>query len=185
MDLEHLDQRTRQLMLAEIRDDVAVGRLYVGTQLATAGADAWPGLLLEAAEHHDVRWLTAALSRTHFWVPRVPYRKRDGTLAYRDCPSDAPDKLAEGEFNRFYIRALARRALEDGLALEVVRVKAVAVPRTSSELKIGTRVDPASLLRDLRENPGVDTALGIPAGPNSGLGVRLVALADAASPPRQ
>lgn len=172
LQLEHLDHRTRLLMLGEIRRDIDAGRLYDGKYLAAAGKSAWPALLTEAAERHDAGWLTRALGRTHYWVTTVPYQ-RAGAVHYRKCPSDASDKLAEGEFNRFYMRALALRAIEDGLELEVVRVKHVESPRAESERKIGTRIDPRGLLADLRANVGIDTALGVPAGPNSGLGARL------------
>jgi hypothetical protein len=82
--------------------------------------------------------------------------------------------LAEGEFNRFYIRALCMSAMEDGVTeLVVYRAKAVQSARSESERKIGQAVSPGALLNDLRARPGVDTALGLPAGPNSGLSVRL------------
>lgn len=60
-----------------------------------------------------------------------------------------------------------------GNSVEVYRAKAVQQPRPQSERLVGTTVDVHRLLRDLRTNVGVDTALGIPAGPNSGLSVRL------------
>jgi hypothetical protein len=89
-------------------------------------------------------------------------------------PITAAETLGEGEFNRFYIRALCVHAINDGIkTLIVYRAKVVANARVESEMKIDTGVDPVRLLGDLRNNPGVDTALGLPAGPNSGLSVRL------------
>jgi hypothetical protein len=88
--------------------------------------------------------------------------------------SNAHEMLAEGEFNRFYIRALCLRAIEDGIPDVVVyRAKPVENPRSESQQKIDEHVSPEALLRDLRIHPGVDTALGLPPGPNSGLSVRL------------
>ena len=82
--------------------------------------------------------------------------------------------MAEGEFNRFYVRGLCRRAIEDDIhGLIVYRAKAVAVPRPGSEEKIGTSVDPTAILADLRVAIGVEPALGMPPGPNSGLTVKL------------
>jgi hypothetical protein len=40
---------------------------------------------------------------------------------------------------------------------------------------IGRRLNAQALLGDLRKHVGVDTALGLPPGPNSGLSGRLVA----------
>ena len=63
--------------------------------------------------------------------------------------------------------------------MQVYRAKAVAVPRAESEAKIGTMIDVQALLNGRRIHQGMDTALGLPPGPNSGLSVRLVANAAA------
>jgi hypothetical protein len=87
---------------------------------------------------------------------------------------NAHEMLAEGEFNRFYIRAICLRAIEDGVPEVIVyRAKPVEHARAESEQKIGKGVAPEALLRDLRAHPGIDTALGLPQGPNSGLSVYL------------
>jgi hypothetical protein len=39
---------------------------------------------------------------------------------------------------------------------------------------LGTSVDPEQLLESLRQKRGIDPFLGIPHGPNSGLGVIIV-----------
>ena len=71
-------------------------------------------------------------------------------------------------------RALCRRAIEDGIGeLIVYRARPTVNPRPESEALVETTVDPAELLADLRAHPGEATALGIPAGPNSGISVRL------------
>jgi hypothetical protein len=57
--------------------------------------------------------------------------------------------------------------------LLVYRAKAVMVPRADSQAMIGIMIDAKALLADLRIHQGVDTALGLPNGPNSGLSVRL------------
>jgi hypothetical protein len=82
--------------------------------------------------------------------------------------------LAQDAFNRYYIRALCRRALEDGVeALIVYRAKPASNPRAESEELVETTVDPAALLEDLRTHPGEEPETGIPGGPNSGISVRL------------
>jgi hypothetical protein len=83
--------------------------------------------------------------------------------------------LAESEFNRYYIRALARRAIEDGIPeLVVYRAKPVTTPRPESEARIETSLVPQELLEDLRSHTGDERpSLGVPSGPNSGLSVRI------------
>ncbi|BEE07817.1 hypothetical protein [Aeromonas dhakensis] len=58
--------------------------------------------------------------------------------------------------------------------VQVYRGKNVANARSESKQMIGQIISPKELLDDLRTNVGVDTALGLPAGPNSGLTIKLV-----------
>jgi hypothetical protein len=91
-------------------------------------------------------------------------------------PYTAAQTLSEGEFNRYYIRALCLRALKEERELEVYRAKEVSDPRPESQRMIGLILDTKraeTLLNDLRINVGVDTALGLPNGPNSGLSVKI------------
>lgn len=169
MNLIHLDARTRALMRAEVETDCASGQLYVSERLSPTGQEAWPNLLLAAIDHGDARTLAAELQRPG--ILNAMTMRKTGPAR---MPRDAHETLAEGEFNRYYMRAVCRRALEDGVTeVEVYRAKAVVRPRPESQAKLGTRVNAEVLLADLRTHIGVDTALGLPAGPNSGLSVRL------------
>jgi hypothetical protein len=101
-------------------------------------------------------------------------RTRNGGTTLAKVPITAPDTLAEGEFNRFYIRGLCRRAIEEQIPnLVIYRAKEVSNPRPESEEKIGKSISAQTLLTDLRTHLGIDTVLGLPAGPNSGLSVKL------------
>jgi hypothetical protein len=101
-------------------------------------------------------------------------RTPSGGSTTAKVPVTAPDTLAEGEFNRFYIRGLCRHAIKEKISdLIIYRAKAVSSPRSESQAKIGTSINAEALLRDLQKHQGVDTALGLPAGPNSGLSVKL------------
>lgn len=102
-------------------------------------------------------------------------RKPSGGYSTVSVPVTAADTLAEGEFNRFYVRGLCRRNLQDRDGQLVVhRAKTVAQPRPESEALIGTNPDAQRLLSDLRTNIGVEPALGVPKGPNSGLSVKII-----------
>ena len=102
-------------------------------------------------------------------------RKPSGGTSTVKVRVDAPDMLAEGEINRFYARGLCLRAIKDGKPeVQVYRAKEVSKPRTASIALIDTKLAVAALLEDLRESIGVDTALGLPPGPNSGISVKLV-----------
>lgn len=171
-----LDARTRELMLEEIEHDIANGRLYYSGRLTPAGERAWEGLLREAVRSGTDETLAAALQRRGYLQSHEVRHTRNGPSRAR-VPHNAANLLAEGEFNRFYCRAICRRAMEvegEGL-VQVRRAKIVSQPRPESERKLGLLVSAERLLADLRAHPGVDTALGIPAGPGSGLSVALCA----------
>lgn len=173
LNLPHLDDRTRKLMMNEMDADHVAGKLYLSTRLNPLGHANYGALLKQAAQAHDDVWLAGTLRNGHM-ATHETRRTPSGGLTNAKVPVTAPDTLAEGEFNRFYIRALCRRALADGVPhLVVYRAKQVEKPRTESEMRIGQTVDPQALLADLRTNTFVDTVLGLPPGPNSGLSVTL------------
>ena len=174
LSLANLDEKTRRFMLEEFEYDVVNDQLYISPRLNPEGRSAYLGLFKEAAETQDDSWLAQQLRFGGMMNPMEQRRKPKGGYIMVRVPVTAPDTLAEGEFNRFYIRGLCRRAIEEGIAaLEIYRAKPVMQPRPDSQAKIGTKIDAKALLNDLRTNIGVDTALGLPPGPNSGLSIKL------------
>jgi hypothetical protein len=170
----NLDDRTRQFMIQELERDIANGTIYISDRLNEAGTGGWAMVLREAIERYDDDWLAAELHRRGHIKTHEQRRKPKGGVTVAKVPITASETLAEGEFNRFYARGLCARALADGIAeVEVYRGKAVAQPRPESQAKVGSRVPVKALLDDLRRSQGVEPALGIPPGPNSGLTVRL------------
>jgi len=169
-----LDKRVRQLMLDELEWDIRHGTLHVSSRLSNTGQQNYPVLLSEALRHHDDAWLTEQLGQFGRLRPAEMRRKTDGGYMAARVPAGAASTIAEAEFNRYYARGLCRLAEELGIAeLEVYRAKEVAHPRPTSQRLLGTSVDARQLLQDLRSHPGVETALGVPGGYNSGLSVRL------------
>lgn len=175
LNLPNLDDVTRQLMVEEIESDLDSGRLYRGQYLTDEGWRRYPDALLDATRAGDDAALAVALGVPGGFMTHAPRKTRSGGVTQAAVRRDAAQMLAEGEFNRFYLRAIARRAIDEFRRIVVIRAKAVEHPRAESEARIGVEVDPQQLLRDLRENIGVDTALGLPAGPNSGLSACLSA----------
>lgn len=174
LQLDNLDERTRRYMLEELDLDVGNGTLYLSPRLSEVGVRDYEALLREAIRTGDDVSLADSL-RSHGRMKSTEQRRKPkGGVTTARVPVTAAETLAEGEFNRFYARGLCRRALEDGIReLVVYRAKEVRDPRPESVAMIGQRMDPTALLEDLRAHPGVELALGLPAGPNSGLSVRL------------
>lgn len=170
---ESLDEAVRSAMVRELERDQAAGTLYISPRLTEAGAQAWPEILREAFESHDDSWVAATLRSRGLMRTQEQRRKPKGGFTTAQVPHTAPDTLAEGEFNRFYARGLCAHVVDSGGGeVEVYRGKDVQNPRSESEAMIGRRLPAQSLLDDLRTAQGVEPALGLPPGPNSGLTVR-------------
>ena len=159
--------------MEELNFDIQSGTVYISPRLNQNGIGAWNSLLLESIQNHNDDWLASQL-RENGCLKSHENRTRNEKTSLVKVPHTASETLAEGEFNRFYARGLCLRAIRENIGeLEVYRAKHVNNPRSESERRIGTRVSPSQLLNDLRTSQGVETALGIPPGPNSGITIRI------------
>lgn len=168
-----LDDRVRELMLEEINADEKAGALYFSGKLSSAGRRDYPAHLREAARAGTEVTLADRLRQPGQLNPRQAPQQRGRTVSVPKMPENAEETLAEGEFNRFYIRALCLRALETGRDTVIVhRAKVVAEPRPGSEERVGTEIQARALLEDLRESIGKTPRFKLPEA-GSGLSVRL------------
>jgi hypothetical protein len=173
---ENLDERTRGLMLDEMEHDLTNNQLHISPFLSGQGQRDYAHLLREAIQNGNDETLAQSLRERRRIVRTQPRRQpKAGGYSIAATPENAAEVLAESEFNRYYIRALARRAIEDGIEeLVIYRAKPVRNPRPESEARVETSLSPQDLLEDLRAHPGDEPpTLGVPSGPNSGLSVRL------------
>src|SRR5512133_2665268 len=162
---ENLDERTRQLMLDEMEYDVANNQLHISPFLSGQGQRDYGSLLREAIQSGNDETLAQNLREHRRILRTLPRRNpKSGGYSITATPENAAQVLAESEFNRYYIRALARRAMEDGISeLVIYRAKPVSNPRPESESRVETTLAPADLLDDLRTHPGDEPpALGVP-----------------------
>jgi hypothetical protein len=174
MEFKNLDERTRMLMIKELEMDIDNGSLYLSSRLNEKGFIEYIEILRTAITKGNSRSFADELRHCQCLKRHEERQKPKGGFTMVKVPINAADTLAEGEFNRFYIRALCRRAIEDGIDhLVVYRAKEVRNPRYESERLIGKSISVHDLLDDLRTHIGVDTVLGLPAGPNSGLSVMI------------
>ncbi|MFP4071864.1 MAG: hypothetical protein ACLFTB_07420 [Desulfovibrionales bacterium] len=185
LDLKNLDETTREYMLEEFSMDRERGTLYLSPLLTESGREEYPEILEEAIRHHDDGWLGSMLrakNRMHLSIEDAPTKK----VLPEELPVFEPDVLAGWEFNRYYVRGLCRRAIEEDVArLEIYRLqqgafahfvyKQPGMPQeaTSEKISIGSQAAPGWLLQKLRLPPEGEMGTGIPGAPNSGLSVRL------------
>jgi len=170
-----LDDSTKKYMLKEIEFDKESNGFYLSNYLTTQGKEVWPSLLEEASQHDDA-WLEQQILGRRLLATHYPRRKPNSTeMTQAKVPHTAAQTLAEGEFNRLYARGLSSRAKAEGIEfVEAYRARHSENPRPESQAIIGKKFKPEEILEDLRNNKGVDTALGVPPGPNSGITIKLV-----------
>ncbi|MFB9991915.1 hypothetical protein ACFFLM_08040 [Deinococcus oregonensis] len=169
-DLENLDSVTRNSMVEEIELDISQGNLYRPERLSPYGAAHFHELLLEAARSSSPDQLAAQMARDGRFFNSTELRS-NGVQA--KVPSNAANILAEGEFNRYYLRGLAARAIAEGIPfLEIYRARESLNPRVSSEHRIGEHIPPGEVLTELRKTPvkGQKSSL---IEPGSGLSFRV------------
>jgi hypothetical protein len=106
---EELDDITRQHMLNEFDAEEASGHPYRSKKLSASGLQAFPALMREAIQHGNEDTLCdALLSNLSYWQPV----SRSGRTNY----GQSAEALAITEFNTWYVRGLAKRLLQEGIA---------------------------------------------------------------------
>ena len=170
--LVNLDD-VRKEMVNEIQSDIENGRLYISERLTSEGKRQYPNILLESAIQKDVEGFIQMLG-IHFFNSHYPRKNSKGGYTNVTMPEDANRTLCEGEFNRFYIRGLCLKAISLGhTTVTAYRARPSKNPRPESVAIENKEFDANKLLSDLRNNPGVNTAFGLPPGPNSGMSAKL------------
>jgi hypothetical protein len=168
LEFRDLDDRTRQLMLAEVEHDIA-NDLYLSSYFNEQGRDLWPTLLRAAVETGSDVSLAQAIRANGCLKAQTTRNLKSGPI-YVDVPHNAHETIAESNFSRFYIRALCVRAIEDGHGRIIgYRAKQVMEPRAGSDEMIGQNFDAAEVLADVRATMATAPKLKMPPGPNSGI----------------
>ena len=170
---DDLDPVTRKFALAEFDSDVERGALTVSSRIRPSNTGEYVALLREALTYYDDRWLEDRVEGmvVHFELRQTP----SGATTTAKLPSYAPRVLAEGDFNRYYMRGVCARALDEGRGVvEVYRARLSAEPRPESRELEGQRLDAAALLEQLRTRYADTEEEPMLGKPNSGLSVKLV-----------
>lgn len=170
---ESLDPTTRRYILAELDRDIADGSFFASDRLRPAAAEDYQTLLRDAVRYYDDLWLEERVN-AGLLVDFETRRTTSGGVATARLPASAARMLAEGDFNRYYMRGVAARAVDEGRGVvEVYRARLSVEPRQESAELEGKRLPATEVLETLRslQTHAPETPLG---RPNSGLSVRLV-----------
>jgi hypothetical protein len=170
---QNLDPTTRRYAIGELDADLASGAFHASERLRPTAIADYQHLLRESLRYYDDLWLEQRAS--DLLIDFETRQTRSGGQTTAKIPEMASRMLAEGDFNRYYMRGVALRAIEEGRqVVEVYRARLSLEPRPESAEAEGQRVQAKEVLDYLRgvTNEAPDAVrLG---RPNSGLSVRLV-----------
>jgi hypothetical protein len=170
---ENLDPTTRRYALEELDNDIASGDFHISERLRPTAVAEYQRLMRDAVRYYDDRWLEEHAS--DLLVDFEHRKTRSGGQTTAKLPEMATRMLTEGDFNRYYMRGVARRAIEEGRqVVEVYRARFSLEPRVESSELEGRRLPAADVLNHLRGQTVGDSAVLALGRPNSGLSVRLV-----------
>ena len=170
---QNLDPTTRRYAITELDADLTTGAFHASERLRPTAIAEYQRYLHEAIRYYDDRWLEEHAS--DLLVDFEHRRTRSGGQTTAKVPDMAARMLTEGDFNRYYMRGVAMRALaENRDVVEVYRGRLSMEPRSDSAQLEGRRLPAAEVLLYLRGQPTSDAAVTALGRPNSGLSVRLV-----------
>lgn len=159
-----LNEAVRRFMLQEYEQ----GGHYISTRLNEAGRARWIGMLKDALQYHTDVWLERELLRRNCFIATEYVKSTLGKTVTRAVNREQIAKaLAEGEFNRFYIRALCLAAKSRNITHLIVTSGRV-IPNAPIEARqpVGKAIAVDTLLETLRNHgcKHIDAALGAPDG---------------------
>ena len=170
---DNLDPATRRHAIAELDGDLAGNTFHASDRLRPTATAEYERLLRESLRYYDDLWLEQHAG--DLLVDFEPRTTRSGAQTTAKVPEMAPRMLAEGDFNRYYMRGVALRAIEEGRQIvEVYRARLSLEPRPDSAELEGQRLPAREVLDYLRGQRVEDAATARLGRPNSGLSIRLV-----------
>jgi hypothetical protein len=172
LEYANLDHVTRRAMLGEMDADIASGAIHLSSWLRPSAAAEYQRLLRDALRYYDDLWLEERIAPLLVEVEKR--RTSKGDVSTARLPDGAARVLAERDFNLYYMRGVARRAIAEGLPdVEVYRARLSLEPRADSSALEGAHIPAKELLSDLRAPASISQASPRLGRPNSGLSVRL------------
>ena len=172
MNYENIDETVRNFMQEEYDFDKNRNRIYFSPRLTEEGTDRYTQFLQNALTYGTEKWLAEKLREADVIKDREMRMNPLGGISEVKVPPSTPDIIAEGEFSRYYLRAICRKAINEGIKkLEIISDRPPDTISDKDRVKVGRFVNPKDLLEDLRQNSYVNSRFGIPS-PKSGLSVR-------------
>lgn len=157
-------------MLAEFDAEETSGRPYRGSGLSAMGLSVFHDLMREAIQWGTEDTLITALANPRCWERHEIYYRTGKPRIRQVNVQQAAERLGLTEFNTWYVRGLAKRLLEGGVAhCQVYRAAESKGLADTCRLAKGQVLPVEEVSRGHRAHywpgPGDAEALSVPAGP--------------------
>src|SRR5690242_17608581 len=108
----NLDHITRRAMVEELDEDIANGTMHISPRLQPTAVAEYQRLLRDALRYYDDLWLEERIAPllVDFETRHTP----KGEVVTARLPEGAARVMAERDFNLYYMRGIARRAIAEG-----------------------------------------------------------------------
>ena len=162
----------QRFMIDEIQDDIVNSKIYLSPNLNQKGIKEYPNIFLNSVKRNGIDDFISNLTLDYFNTHTLRNTKNGPIFA--KMRFDANIMLCQSEFNRFYMRAICLKSLDENKKfVKVYRAGEVKIKRSISYNLIGKEFLAEEILNDLRQNPGKETRYKL-GSPNSGLSVELI-----------
>ncbi len=169
-EFRNLDEETRKIMLQEFNEDFKANNWYISPRLNHKGIQEFPNLITNAFTNGNEETLTNSI-RPIVHLNEYEISHRNGKQYQKRVPINASAILGEGEFNRYYMIALCRRAISANKSICVYRGRESSRPRAESEMLIGKTLNPEETLNKMKDIIHIDNQIP---EPNSGITLELI-----------
>jgi hypothetical protein len=167
-EFEDLTSDIRTRMLQELARDIEQKQIFYDSRLVENGRNLYLQILAQALEHDTPESFSEEILKNSLLNPTEMREISEGRTVQAKVSKIAHRNIGEAEFNRYYMRAICLKAIEQGIEeVEVYRARASANPRPDA----ADRKNAKDLLEHLRT-----TNISVPGsfpGPNSGRSVRI------------
>ena len=123
----NLDNKTRLIMISELERDIKNGLFYESSSMKSEYIGSYKLLLKKYFEVGHVEGLEKALTPSFFKAKGKSGRK---------IPSNIAQIIAFSDFNRYYVRTILIRAIDEGKSVSIYRAKQSLNERAESKALI-------------------------------------------------
>jgi hypothetical protein len=175
---EQLDEETRASMLGEFENEQGGNNPYFRKNLSNTGRIEFRHAMVEAIKYGNEATLTIALENGTYWNPTEEY-ERNGVIRDRNVNiRQAAERLANTEFNTWYVRGLSKLGMDAGIGeCEVYRASEPKWSPADCSQHEGAILNVADVCQGHRAKywpePGNASVLSVPFGPGCHHTIRL------------